>query len=242
MNKRDELKVEVERYKPEILVITEIFPKNGSSTDISSNEMKIPGYSLLIFNVKDKSRGVCIMLKSDISYTECNMLNNSQFDESIWCVISLDSKEKLLLGGVYRSPSSSPANTKLLFEQIENAVKMKYNYTVILGDFNFPDISWEDWTTPHNVNHPEFIFLECLRDQYLSQHILEKTRYRDGQNPHILDLFLVDKNEIVDKINYSVNLGFSDHVCFIAELLCCPSRGESNTLKRNFFQSRLYFH
>lgn len=237
MNKRDELKIEVQRYNPDIIVVTELFPKTGKSTDIFISEMKIQGYGIVTSNVKVKSRGVCIMVRDSISYCECNQLTNTPFEEACFCVITLESNEKLLLGGIYHSPSSTQANTKLLFELINSAVNLKYDYTVFVGDFNFPDISWEDWTTPHNEDHPEFYFLECLRDNFLSQSITENTRYRDGQSPHILDLLLVDKSEIVDNINYSVNLGASDHVCFVADLLCCPSRDEVKTERRNFYRA-----
>ena len=100
------------------------------------------------------------------------------------------------------------------------AVGLKLDYTVIIEDFNYPNISWADWTTPNNHTHPEFKFIECLRDNFLNQLICEPTRYRDGQRPNILDLLIVDKSEIVSKVTYSSNLGASDHICFIAELHC----------------------
>ena len=52
----------------------------------------------------------------------------------------------------------------------------------------------------------------------MNQFISHPTRYHEGQRANILDLFIVDKTEIVSKITYSSNLGSSDHVSFIAEL------------------------
>lgn len=74
--------------------------------------------------------------------------------------------EQLLIGGIYRSPNSSINNSRQLVELINKAMELKCDYTVLVGDFNFPDILWKDWTTPHNHAHPEFHFIECLRDNF----------------------------------------------------------------------------
>ena len=70
----------------------------------------------------------------------------------------------------------------------------------------------------------------------MSQLISEPTRYRDGQRANILDLFIIDKSEIVSKITYSSNLGASDHICFLAELHCNLVVNDSETIKRNFYK------
>ena len=118
----------------------------------------------------------------------------------------LESGEKLLIGSIYRSPSSTDSNSKKLLNLINNAMGQKFDYTFIVGDFNYPSISWSDWSTPHNDTHPTFMFLECLRDNFLTQMVDKPTRVRDGQTANILDLVLVDKREIVDEIQYRNNL------------------------------------
>ena len=115
-----------------------------------------------------------------------------------------------------------------------NITTLKYNYTVILGDFNYPCIDWNEWTTLHNELHSEFQFIECLRDNYLSQEILKPTRYRLGQTANILDLLLVDKSEIVDKIKFNSGLGASHHLSYSAYLVCNPEINDSDTVKYNF--------
>ena len=107
-----------------------------------------------------------------------------------------------------------------MLELINMAVGLKLHYTVIIGDFNYPNISWADWMTQNNHTHLEFIFIECLRDNLLNQLTNEPKRYRDRQRANILDLLIVDKRERVSKMTYSSNLGASDFICFIAELHC----------------------
>ena len=129
------------------------------------------------------SRGVCIQVKNGLSFQGCKVLNDFSFNESCWCVLKLKSGETLLVGGVYRrrSPSSNTVNIRRLNNLINMALSLKYDYGIIVGDFNFQTISWQNWTTPNSQNHPEFHFLECLRDNFLSQFISEPTRYREGQ-------------------------------------------------------------
>ena len=142
----------------------------------------------------------------------------------------------MLIGAIYRSPNSNVANSRQLIELINTAVGLKYDYTVLVGDFNYPNINWKDWTTPFNHTHPEFQFIECLRDNFMNQYISKPTRYREGQTANILDLFIVDKSEIVSKITYASNLGSSDHACFITELKCKLLSKDTKTIKRNFYK------
>ena len=98
--------------------------------------------------------------------------------------------KNLFRGAIYYSPNSNK-----LLTLIQEAVNLKCDYTLILGDFNFPTFDWENRSFPHSVNHTEFKFTECLRDNVLSQLIDCPTRYRERQTSNILDLVLVDESE-----------------------------------------------
>ena len=169
LNKREELQVIVDNKDPDMIVLTEVYPKNVKPDDISQAELEINGYDRIHEEITDSCRGVCIYYKSDLAVTECRGFINHKFQESCWCVVTLETKEKLLLGVVYHSPNSIDANTNKLFTLIQEAINLKFDYTMILGDFNFPTIDWENWSAPHSVTHPEFKFIECLRDKFLSQ-------------------------------------------------------------------------
>lgn len=63
----------------------------------------------------------------------------------------------------------------------------------MMGDFNLPKIDWLTWTTPReNMNEHHNLFIECIRDNYLYQHINMPTRGHIQQQPniYILDLIL----------------------------------------------------
>ena len=234
LNKREEMLVEIELQKPDIIVITEWFPKTTNATDLDLVEFSIEGFSLYISKVEEKSRGVGIYVNETLSSTECSVLNNCNFKESCWYEIILKNNDKLLIGAIYRSPSSGTANNLKLNQMISTAVGLNHSYLVVLGDFNYPGINWTDWTTIHNESHSEFLFIECLRDNFLSQEIQNPTRHRIGQTANILDLLLVNKSEIVSDLNVSSGLGASDHLAYNTYLLCKPEFTDSETMKFNF--------
>ena len=59
------------------------------------------------------------------------------FHESMWLCISLMKGDSLLLGCIYRSPSSSASNNDNLIDLLNNVGEDKASHKVILGDFNW---------------------------------------------------------------------------------------------------------
>lgn len=60
--------------------------------------------------------------------------------------------EKLILTLLYRSPSSSDENNKLLLDLMQEIRGKKATYKIIMGDFNLPQINWENYTTSTGFN------------------------------------------------------------------------------------------
>ena len=55
--------VEIELQNPDIIVISELFPKTVKATDINLVEFSIDGFSLFLSKLEEKSRGVGIYVK-----------------------------------------------------------------------------------------------------------------------------------------------------------------------------------
>ena len=67
--KLDELKVRIQLVSPDILIITEIYPKTEKSTDLTEEEFQMDNYTLYRSNVAENSRGVAIYVKNTLSST-----------------------------------------------------------------------------------------------------------------------------------------------------------------------------
>jgi len=89
----------------------------------------------------------------------------------------------------------------------------KGSQLLLMGDFNYPEINYDDYTVSAGEDSPPSNFFTCTQDLFLFQHVTEFTRYRENQKPSILDyVFTYDENSI-SNILYAPPLGKSDHSC-----------------------------
>jgi len=88
--------------------------------------------------------------------------------------------------------------------------------TLIVGDFNFANISWYDaggcgligrCTDLTQVAHK---FINTLNRNFLIQHVLKPTRQRGLDVPHTLDLIILSDISL-SEIEHLSPLGISDH-------------------------------
>ncbi len=148
----------------------------------------------------ESGRGIGVYVKKTLSAVE--VVYNEQYKESIWCEISLNIKDKLVIGCVYRSPSNPLEDIHKLTATLNNVIVQGYTHVLILGDFNLKEIDWKTQTTDKNENHPSTIFLETIRDLFLHQHVKEPTRMRGEDIPTTLDLILTNEENMVEQLHY----------------------------------------
>jgi exonuclease III len=165
---------------PDVIALTEIFPKN-SRFPVTENDIQIANYNCYT-NIAESTarRGVAIYVKNSIQ-SRCASVN-FHFTESIWCEMDLKDNDKLLIGCIYRSPNSSLQNNELLNQSLKIAAET-CSHILIMGDFNHPDINWDNGTSPPDENHRATKFLEAVRDSFLHQHVTQPTHIRGGSNP-----------------------------------------------------------
>jgi len=78
------------------------------------------------------------------------------------------------------------------------------------------------------------LFIDAIRDDYLHQHVTQPTRYRHGQNPHLLDLILTSSEDLVTNIEYNAGLGLSDHLVLSCNLMVKQKRLKDEISRLNF--------
>ena len=214
LNKKDELLQVADTYQADIIMVTEILPKNPGSP-LTANEFLLEGYSVYT-NLEDNvGRGIAIYIKEDPSHLVSNMEHNSNFRESLWLSIRLKGKDCLKLGCVYRSPSSSTVNNGDLNNLLNEVTPNDPSHLLVSGNFNYKGINGENNTAD---SHEEKSFLDCVQDCYLHQHVTEPTRYREGQTPSTLDLVLTNEEGMIANLMYLPGIGLSDHICLMIDL------------------------
>ncbi|MFI5407087.1 MAG: hypothetical protein ACHQ1D_11325, partial [Nitrososphaerales archaeon] len=112
-------------------------------------------------------------------------------------------------------------NDELLFSLLLEMNKKYPNALLCFGDFNFTNIDWSDWSSKTGPASPENRFINCLRNNCLTQHVSFPTRARGSQTPHTLDLVISNADIVNDIYNLSP-LGKSDHSILhcVSKLVC----------------------
>ena len=139
---------------------------------------------------------------------------SNKFEVSCLLEIRLRGGDVLLFGCIYRSPTSTPETTENN-ENLNNLLRSisdkSYSHVCLVGDFNYRDISWKSWTTPHGENSKEVRFIEAVRDCFLFQHIEESTRTSGNHELSLIDLLLTNEEMQVSNVVHHSPLGKSDH-------------------------------
>ena len=169
--------------------------------------------SLVNFD-SDIGRGLIIYIHSSIDICVIQINPDFKFSEVCLLKIRLYGGDNLLFGCFYKSPtttSTSENKNAKLNNRLKYLSGTKYSHQCFLGDFNFRNINWFAWTTPHSKESREEQFIETIRDWYIDQHLLEPTRSRSINNLSLIDLVLTNEVMQVSDVEYHALLNKSDH-------------------------------
>ena len=218
--------------KPKIIALQEVKPKNFKFARTMA-EYNLEGYEFIHRNLEkqDNGRGLLVYISSEIHYTPVTF--EQEFTEYLSVKVNQSDKDTLLFSSIYRSPNSSTENNKDLCKLLKEMCASNYSHYITVGDFNLPDIDWEYCTTSTETSDINFEFIECLRDCFSHQNILEPTRARGDANPSILDLIMSNEEGMVSDILIQNPIGKSDHST-ISFTFQGHSKSKSTNLKRDY--------
>ena len=195
----------------DVIGVTESWARDS----ILDAELAIDGFSL--FRVDrgiSKGGGLLLYVQENLKTTICTEMSKIQFDESLWCTISTGpANQKLLVGLIYRSPSSSCLNNDALLNLIEAATEIiDISHVLIMGDINYPEIDFATNTVNAGTDAAPTKFLDKMQELFLHQHVTHFTRFRSNHEPSVLDYVITDDGNLIDEIHYDAPLGKSDHL------------------------------
>ena len=229
--------------EPDIMMLTELIPKAQINPTLEI-QISIKGYEIFTnFNYTDTNlgssgiRGVAIYVKENLICREIKF--RGIFEDHVWVEISLKNKDALLCGCIYRSPTddklSTIESTAKVCKFINESVKRMNSHLIICGDFNYPRIDWESEFVDEksSVITP---FIDTIQSCYLYQHIFQPARFREGNEPGLLDLIFSNEEGMVFNLTHKAGLGDSDHIC-IYFVLNCYHEDKNTGQVRNCFES-----
>lgn len=229
----DELRFRIAENNVDCVGIVETYGNN----EINDAELSLAGYSM--FRQDRKSGvggGLILYVKEDLSATLIESLENSVFQESMWCTIRMK-QGQMLVGLCYRSPNSGQENNKQLLALLDRVINGKIaEHTVVMGDFNYPTINYEKSEVNTGPESDASKFYYKMLDLAMYQQVTEKTRVRQGQKPSMLDYIFTDEQNMVDVIYYEQPLGKSDHVCMQWAVKTERPNKHENRTKLNYWK------
>jgi len=135
-----------------------------------------------------RGRGVTLYVDDQLECMELCLGMDDEPTESLWARIKSRARTgDSIVGVCYRPPNQEDRVDEALCRQIGAASRSQA--LVLMGDFNHPDICWQDNTARHKQSRR---FLECIDGNFLLQGT-EQTMRRGA----ILDLVLTNNREIV---------------------------------------------
>ena len=201
---------------PQLILLTETWltPTHDDS------EFSFPDYSLFrADSCRGRAGGVGAYVHSSTPVhspsISCPKLT---YIDTLWLCLSLRAHDKLLIGLVYRSPSSTDEDDSLFTEFLLRLPSLGYSHFLLVGDFNAPNINWSSATSQNSGF--DSTLLSSISSIGWSQHCVHPTRFRSNQRPSTLDLILTNERPMIDEVSYLSPLGNSDHVVLSFDLLC----------------------
>ena len=240
-NKIDELRTCLSVYDNiSVICITETHLKNT----VLDAEIEIEGYRFSgkdrNFNIKGndaimKNEGDhCSMGGGSIIYyrNDMNAKIFKDFSEKApnSLVLELDSNVgKFCVACVYRSPNLSITLNKRLLFCIKEICKASNTYeTIVVGDFNLPDVSWETGNikcshltkNDNLLNQMEYmeLFNELGMKWFLTNEITRRRLVNGVLQESTLDQVLFTNEALVTDVKLLASFGKSDHISMKTEL------------------------
>ena len=161
-------------YKFDIIGISE--HKIKIKGNVPTANVDIAGYQTLYEPTKSSHGGTGFYLKNNINYTERAdlALNTSVNFESIFIEINFPERKILIVGCIYRHPTSKISITDFNTKHIDpllQTISDENKQCVLMGDFNIDLLKCD-------TNNDSNLFLNNLSSNFFTPYVLQPTRLR----------------------------------------------------------------
>ena len=135
-----ELEDVIKKDDVQIITITESWGQTWKEASL-----EIEGFNMYKKHRADGRRGggCLIYVSKELKSYACKQMENVPGDDSVWCWVKIANGARILVGCIYRSPTSSVENNELIINQIVKASEVAdQNRILLMGDFNVKEINW----------------------------------------------------------------------------------------------------
>jgi len=178
---------------PDMILLTETWC-NG---EVSDAFLTIPGYTLCHRMDREDTaggRGGGLLIYAKIGLSVLVLDKTVPFNQYCKFLVS-----DVIVYLIYRPPSGGQTSLDNLTELVQKAEKN----SILIGDFNLPEVDWSTWTTAHRSRALLDAAEECGMEQLVS--------FSTHNKGNILDLVLTNIPERILDVSEAGRLGHSDH-------------------------------
>ena len=209
MNKLNELNALVQIKNPGVVGICE----THTYSDIPNSIICPEGYNILRKDRNKYGGGVAILIRTDIMVKTVNV-------PSIYDKLELICTDIAVRGTMfriivyYRPPHYNSHDLDYLSASIDcisSLMSSCTHNTILLGDFNLPNVDWIHYSAPANQFYDKF--LKFVNNVGLHQFVLVPTRIAaHGNSPgNILDLVFTNMYNLISDLQVLCPFSTSDH-------------------------------
>ena len=201
----DDLKLSLSlfNFNFDIIGITEHKIQNNGPT----SNIEIPGYHPFLYDPIDTSHGgTGFFIKDSHAFIERNDLkfNSPGNHESIFIELIFPNKKNLIVGCIYRHPTSTltiEQFTKLYIEPVLDKITSENKLCSLVGDFNIDLLK----TDEHDGTN---LFFNNMSSNFFAPYILQPTRL---QSKTLIDNILINSVEY-NSYSGNITIQISDHL------------------------------
>ena len=183
VNKINEIRAVTTMLGPDIIAITETW----MNENIDNSYLHINGYEIVSRNDRvdtDRGRGGGVIVYGKKEMLMWEVEARTDFCQCATMKIKVKNTE-INFHAIYRSPNSTNDND----DELCRWVTEMRGINILIGDFNFPEIVWEDGRAGAR-GRP---FFEAVSDRFMQQHVEGETHI----SGNTLDLILSDTEDLV---------------------------------------------
>ena len=239
-NKMNELTDRIKIEWPDLIAINEVKYKNTAGRKLKEGEFNIEKeigdkYEIFSNNIEEEEGRGQIMYVDKMLEAEPITLT-TKVTEVMAIKIEENANKSIIVALIYRSPSSSQRNNTRIRKAIDELVEINSAELLIMGDFNYKEINWEQDTASGDE---QTMFVECIQQNFLTQHIKELTRFRGKDEPSRVDLLFTKDEESIEDVIYQSPLGKSDHKVLVFTITATITRNVKVEKKRMYKKANM---
>ena len=137
VNKFDQFRILLSKKPFDVICVNETF----CDISISDSEINLPDYSIVRRDRNRHGGGVAMYIRNSLTFIRRNDLETDDV-EAIWIEMKCKQRQPVIIGSIYRPPSSSIDFIDKLGDIIDR-VSCECKETIVTGDFNY-DVSGDE--------------------------------------------------------------------------------------------------